>query len=286
MKTDKHFFKLFTIAPWLAYELLGEKPPPSCTGDSVLIKEIEQEIDLLITPSDNRPRIVFEPQFYLDKTIYARTAFKMSWLQIRHEMCPVRGIILFGLPQHDPKTEPWTHSVESVQLGTLLEELEKRDPDHALLGLMKPLLVKKSETLVKMVPECYNKIQNSPLDATLKELLTELFLDWLRLRFETKSKAEIEAMFGWTTQDLAATRSGKDLIAIGEARGETKGKAKGKAEGKLEGKAESVVQFLKARFKSISKKLEQRILAVTDQEVLSDLVIKAATCPSLKEFDF
>jgi hypothetical protein len=32
--------------------------------------------------------------------------------------------------------------------------------------------------------------------------------------------------------------------------------------------------------------LEQRILAVTDQEVLSDLVIKAATCLSLKEFDF
>ncbi|HBT75733.1 MAG TPA: hypothetical protein DEB39_02145 [Planctomycetaceae bacterium] len=68
-------------------------------------------------------------------------------------------------------------------------------------------------------------------------------------------------------------------VAEGEARGEAKAEAKALTE-----KAETILTFLRARFKKVSKSVEQKIRDAKDKVVLDSWAVHAATCRSLDEF--
>ena len=55
-------------------------------------------------------------------------------------------------------------------------------------------------------------------------------------------------------------------------------------EGLQEGMKKSILKVLQARFNQVPKKIEDKILSLTDEESLSLLVEKAVTVPTLKEF--
>lgn len=69
-------------------------------------------------------------------------------------------------------------------------------------------------------------------------------------------------------------------------KGMTDGEAKGKLEGKLEGQMDAILTVLKANLK---RRVPQRIVNVlqtqTDATVLESLLVKAASCRSLEEFE-
>ena len=55
-------------------------------------------------------------------------------VQEEHEGREVRGAIIFGAQDLDPKTEPWCQIVSSIYLDTMLIELGKSSPGHPLVA--------------------------------------------------------------------------------------------------------------------------------------------------------
>ncbi|MDR1923350.1 MAG: hypothetical protein LBQ66_03155 [Planctomycetaceae bacterium] len=86
-----------------------------------------------------------------------------------------------------------------------------------------------------------------------------------------------------------------EKILEGEIKGEIKGKAKGRIEGKIEGEiegqakgeAKAVVAILNERFKSVPRPIHKKVEAIREQRDTSkllSLVLAAATCKSIKDF--
>lgn len=72
------------------------------------------------------------------------------------------------------------------------------------------------------------------------------------------SKKEIETMFMGDLPDLEETRSGKDLIEIGEKRGE----ARGEARGEVRGLAAAIVMFLETQQGPLPEAIRQGLRAL------------------------
>ncbi len=62
------------------------------------------------------------------------------------------------------------------------------------------------------------------------------------------------------------------------------GRQEGKQEGLQEGMKKSILKLLQTRFGQVPKKIEDKILAITQEESLWLLVEKAGTAPTMKEF--
>jgi flagellar biosynthesis/type III secretory pathway protein FliH len=73
----------------------------------------------------------------------------------------------------------------------------------------------------------------------------------------------------------------------GKIEGKAEGKAEGEAKGKAEGEAEAVVAILNERFKSVPKPIHKKVDAIRERQDASkllSLVLAAATCKSIKDF--
>ena len=62
-----------------------------------------------------------------------------------------------------------------------------------------------------------------------------------------------------------------------------KGILEGKVEGKIEGKAESILHILQAS-NTVSKELKSYILKQSDDDILTDMLLKAASANSIEQF--
>jgi predicted transposase YdaD len=96
------------------------------------------------------------------------------------------------------------------------------------------------------------------------------------------SKQEIEAMLIGELPDLEDTRSGKDLIAIGEARGIKEGKKEGIKEGRKEGMIKSVLVFLEAKHGPMSKPLQKAISNLSAAQA-NRLLARLPQCETLED---
>jgi hypothetical protein len=74
--------------------------------------------------------------------------------------------------------------------------------------------------------------------------------------------------------------------------GKAEGKLEGKAEGKLEGQAETLTEFkngvinvLRTRFHTVPKRVAIAIREMTDITAIQSLIVDAAVCQSMKEFE-
>ena len=186
---------------------------------------------------------VFGCEGYYDDTIYARTSLQMAMLQKQHPKREIRGIILFLDTGLDPRTEPWTRIIQSISLGSAIARLRSEAPTHPLIAVFQPLLIQDDEILEREAGPCYTWIKHSPLPQPIKEVLLEVFLNWIEKRLSHKGKKEIEKMMLGQLPDLRDTQTGKDLIAIG----------------KLEGKLEALIELIETRFGSATLELREQI---------------------------
>ena len=237
MRTDKQLWQIFGVRPDWMYLLAGEPDPGPCEMRSQAVKALERTMDGLAVPEDPAVALlVGEFQFDLDPAIYPRVAQEMAAVQIEQQMQrEVRGVIFFRLPRFDPQTAPWNQIIRAVHLGPALEQLESEQPDHPLVAVFKPVLQGDEQTLREQAVEHYRTIKNNEqLDDRAKELLEEVFIDWLCQRFQNFTREEMRAMLLGELPPLENTVVGKELIQIGEKRGWDAGKKEGVKEGVLE----------------------------------------------------
>jgi predicted transposase YdaD len=225
MHTDKQLYQIFSANPEWLFELTGLASPGASRMQSASLKALDQTADCVIVPeADSQPITVAEFQFQPDEAIYTRTVIEMALVQQEFGMRAVRGLIVFRRDGHDPRTEPWNRVIDSFSLDQMLDDLERREPDHPLVAVFKPILISDDDTLGRTAVEYFRTLRDSDkLDERMRSTLLDVFVNWLEQRFRNKSKEEIETMFLGELPDLRDTRSGQDLIAIGREEGREEG---------------------------------------------------------------
>ncbi len=229
---------------------------------SVTFKSLQRTTDGLFEPTDESQDLTLgEFQFQKDPEIYLRLVEAMTGAQRMSEMRIVRGVIIFGDASLDPKTEPWHQVIETYVLRDCIEDLERREPQHPLVAVFKPLLARDVDVLERHAVEYYRTIKHSSLKQTHINVLTEVFVDWLRQRTPKKSLKEIEMLLFGELTPLEETQSGKDLIEIGEKRGEQ------------HGIATTAIAQLECKFARVPQTLQKRINKL-DVKTLQALTVK------------
>jgi predicted transposase YdaD len=284
MKTDKQIYRLFAAHPEWFFELTQLKSPGECTFRSVVLKELEVRADGVFEPlAAEQPLTIVEFQSQWDSQIYLRLVMEMVIIQRGNPKRLVQGVIIFADRSIDPKTEPWTKLICTFTLPEVLQELEKRHPDHPLVLVCRPLTEFNLKTLEKRSAEWYTKLSANQLDKGTQQALEEVFLSWLLQRFEGRSRKEIEEMLLGSLPDLTETRAGKELMQEGKEQGKIEGKIEGKKEGKKEGKRESLLLLLNVRFGELSVETRKAVARVQSIQKLNDLIRRAITVRSIDE---
>ena len=191
-------------------------------------------------------------------------------------MREAQGVIFFGEPRFDPCTKPWTSLVRSIVLPDELRRLAARSPDHPLVAAFQPLLAESESELEHKAGGFFQSIKTSKLNKGVKEALEEVFLSWLIQRLPKRTRQEIEKMLIGELPELVETRTGQDLIKIGEERG--------LATGRTEGLAKAVVIVLEGKRGRLTKALRKRIGKLTNDQ-LCQLLSAADAWESLDPLD-
>ncbi len=291
MKTDKQVFLIFRTHPEWFFVLIGKPSPGKCRMRSVTFKELHRTTDGLIEPIDESQDLtISEFQFQMDREIYLRVVEEMSGAQRLSDLRGVRGVILFADASLDPKTEPWRQVVETYVLRDCLEDLERREPQHPLVSVFKPLLERNDDVLQQRAAEYYRNIKDSRLKAAEVNVLLDVFVDWLRQRQPQKSLKEIEMLLFGELTPLEETVSGKELIQIGVERGQKIGVERGKkigiATGEKTGSANIVIALLESKFARVPRTLQSRIhkLDVATLKALSGKLLTFERIQEVKQW--
>jgi hypothetical protein len=79
-------------------------------------------------------------------------------------------------------------------------------------------------------------------------------------------------------------RKGKKVMSLLDTMF-AEGKTEGKTEGEAEGIAKSILNILKKRFNDVPEHIEKTVHNMSDTIALGSLIVDAAVCNSLDEFD-
>lgn len=144
--------------------------------------------------------------------------------------------------------------------------------ESSIGGRLSPGIAGKRRNARKSRWRIHNQIRTSELSDELRQILLNVFVNWLEQRLKHKGKAEIEMILIGELPDLRDTRSGQDLIQIG--------RQEGKIEGKIEGKRETLLALLIAKFGRINEGLRVRIAGIESYEQLEKLLLQVLTIDS------
>ena len=157
MHTDKQIDLLLGADPeFLCLLTDGLRIDGPYAFEAIDVKALERRIDGVVLPANPTQAIwAIEVQAQKDDAIDHRLLVDMGLLGERRLEQPVRGLLLFLSPEHDPQTEPW-HStiardpqcpIRRVYLIEVLEQLRQTQPEHPLLATFLPYLVEDRERL-------------------------------------------------------------------------------------------------------------------------------------------
>lgn len=236
MKTDKEIFKIFTAYPKYLLKCARIRTKSVYTMKSVTLKEFERRTDGVLTSQEpDDPTYVMEFQAQSESKIYHRLAMEMASYAMEYDARNVRGILIFLHKGLDPKTSPWHYLTKSkekllrvVYLDEYIKELEMSHPDHPMVLVFKPLLVKDLKVLSQHSKQWYQKIKKSRLPKDVKDNLISAFFRWLSARFPDLSGEEITKMIEIENlPSFEETRAYKDLFSMAEKMGEKRGEKRG-----------------------------------------------------------
>ena len=231
------------------------------------MKALERRIDCVIRPvAETEPLCVAEFQMHRDNKIYTRIVVESALLQEASKMRPVRPLIIFADKRLDPKTQPWAAAVQVLYLDAALAALAQREPQHPLIAVFSPIMVKSVVQLEKQARSDYDHIRNAPLDEEQREQLLMIFENLLFKRLPHKTKQEIAMMLKFI--DVSKTRFGRDMIE----------------QGREEGMLGMLCRMARRRFPGLPKSVEAKISGLTYQqgEALGDDLLDMESLAALK----
>ena len=185
-------------------------------------------------------------------------------------MRPVQGVILFGNPGLTPQTSPWSQIVRHAVLQEALPEFARTHVGHPLAAVFQPLVEESLPALETHAAGLYRVLRVADLDERHRDVLLQVFVDWLGQRFRNKNKRELEMIL---IDDLPAPEEtvwGRELIEIGTE----------------QGLAQAVQLCLKAKFQTLPKGLNLHIRRLTksQSEQLLKFAMKAKSLEAVEKW--
>ncbi|MFB2877102.1 Rpn family recombination-promoting nuclease/putative transposase [Floridanema aerugineum] len=211
MKTDNIFYQLFQTFPTLLFELINQ--PLSLANNyqftSQEIKELARRFDGLFLPPKNaidQPIYFVEVQFQPKSNFYSRFFAEifvyLAQYQPNHDWC---AVAIFAHRNLDPGVPRQYRSLLMSQqvISVYLDELAQITNPSLPIGMVQ-LVVGTEETAVSLTNQLLQQARIQLADEAIKQKVLELIESILIYKFTTKSRQEIEAMFGLS--DLKQTR--------------------------------------------------------------------------------
>lgn len=267
MKTDKQIYLIFQARPDWLFELTGMPSPGKCELRSLTVKALERTADGLVVPEAGDQKLsLIEFQFQPDAQIYLRVIEEMTAAQRAYGMRDIQGFIFFAKSSMDPQTDPWRLVVKTFVLRDTLLALERREPQHPLVAVFKPLLETDNAIVETQAATYYRAIKAGKLKAEIRATLLEVFVSWLEQRLPSKGRKELEMMLIGELPDLEDTQCGKDLIQAGEERG----------------MANAIAMFLQVKFGRVSKAMRTQLGQLSPEDA-KELAAKFSDWQNLRE---
>ena len=178
-------------------------------------------------------------------------------------------VTLPGIEKYLPKLEAIL-----IDLNTIPDEDVPNDPDvpelKVVMMVLKLVFRKDVGTKIKTILEELKPYSDDP------EMRRLIRLVWLYLVSSAKHlERNYEVLFE-TIRNVVEDETMSTMLEKWASEREARGEAKGEAK--------AILNVLLARFKKVTKEIENGVQGMTDSTALDSLVVHAATCKSLEEF--
>jgi predicted transposase/invertase (TIGR01784 family) len=209
VRTDSLFYRIFSTAPEIFFQLIGQPSVPGYQFQSVEVKQTAFRIDGVFVPPANEPDLpVFfvEVQFQKDPSLYQRLFAEIFlFLQQNPTVADWQAVVVFPRRGLEPEqTGLYRTLLGSPQVQLVyLEDLQSRQSLPVGLGVLQ-LVVEPPERTPDYARQLLQQAEQQfaePLTAVIIELI-EVTLVY---KFPQMSRQEIEAMLGFV-DDVKQTR--------------------------------------------------------------------------------
>ena len=273
MKTDSLFYNIFLAFPETFFELIGL--PATVNNQyqftSREVKQLSFRLDGLFYPKLEQPGQTFyvvEVQFQPDPDLYYRIFGELFLFLRQYKPLPTWSVVIIypnsrvarEFPEH---FQGFLHRVRVIYLDELPE-----NNDSLGVELLK-IIREDEESLVTRTRSLISQAKIKLPDEIIQRDFIELIEKILVYKLPSKSREEIEAMFG--LEDFKQTRFYQEA----KAEGKLEGIAEGKLEGIAEGEASLILRLLKRKFGQLSPSNETLInqLSLTQLEDLGEALL-------------
>jgi predicted transposase/invertase (TIGR01784 family) len=269
MRRDTIFYRLFSQAPELLFELLDD--PPANAADyrfnSVGVKEPKFEIDgVFLPPQTDRPGVVFycEVQFQKDPCLYERL-FGESFLHFyrnRSSFSDWRAVVIYpsrSIEQIDQT--PYSDLLDGPRVDRIylnkLGNIEDLPIDVALMVLT----TSGPGQAPAQAKALADRTQSAELPESKRQGIIEILTAIMVYKFTTLTRQEVEAMLGLTT--LQETRFYQDA----KSEGREEGREEGEQIGETRGQRSLTQCLLERKVGVLSQPAIQRIAALSSPQI-------------------
>jgi predicted transposase/invertase (TIGR01784 family) len=265
VKTDSLFYRLFSIAPSLFFELIGQEAISEYRFQSVEVKQTAFRIDGVFLPPPDRPDLpIFftEVQFQKDETLYQRLFAEIFLYLAEHgNFADWQAVVIFPRRSLEPgQTHLYQTLLNSPQVQRVyLNELESESTASAGLDLIQLIV-----TSPKAAPDLAKQlcIEADTISVLPAPVIIELIITIMVYKFPNLSREEVVQMLE-IAESLRETRFYQDVLEEGRQ----EGRQVGLQEGQQKGEVSIALRLLKKRFGPIAPETVQQIEALSLHEV-------------------
>jgi predicted transposase/invertase (TIGR01784 family) len=208
MRRDTLFYRIFQQNPTLLFELLPTPPPnpQSYTFESIEVKETSFRIDGVLVPADPTGLVLFsEVQMQPDPLLYERLHSEISIYAYRHQgsFSDWQALVIYpSRAVEQVSTNVPRELFESGRIQAVyLDELGDIDQRPLELGLL-ILTILEGDTAITKAKSLMTRARRIEAGNAIMEMISTILI----YKFTTLSRDEVNAMLGYTIDELKQTR--------------------------------------------------------------------------------
>jgi predicted transposase/invertase (TIGR01784 family) len=270
MKRDTIFYRIFQQSPTLLFDLLPNPPSDQAgyTFESIEVKETSFRIDGVLLPPTSDGSILFsEIQMQPDPKLYERLFSEVGVYTYRHTDSFTYWQALAIYPNREIEQSSTKVPQELFDSGRImpiyLDELGSIEQLPLGLALLVLTILEDQEA----INEAQNIMARARASAT-SDAIMEMVSTIMVYKFTTLSRDEVNAMLGYTIDELKQTRVYQEA----------------KEEGREEERASLLQVLLKNKIGDLSGQQEERVLALSADR-RRELTIALLDFTSLNDLD-
>jgi predicted transposase/invertase (TIGR01784 family) len=225
MRRDTLFYRIFQQNPTLLFELLPTPPPnpQSYTFESIEVKETSFRIDGVLVPADPTGLVLFsEVQMQPDPLLYERLHSEISIYTYRHQgsFADWQALVIYpSRAMEQTSTNVPRELFESGRIQAVyLDELGDIDQRPLELGLL-ILTILEGDAAITKAQSLMTRAKRIEAGNAIMEMISTILI----YKFTTLSRDEVNAMLGYTLDELKQTRVYQEAKAEGQQEAEQRG---------------------------------------------------------------